>query len=97
MIACHPVLLVECGAHGCLWQCGETCLWVCLWLGLGQNDGRTPLYIASEKGDVAVVEALVTARAALDQARVCDRMPFSAAGRVCACVSLGRCSRADIL
>ncbi len=80
-------------------QCGEreACICVCLWLGLGQNDGRTPLYIASEKGDVAVVEALVKARAALDQARVCDRMPFSAAGRVCACVSLGRCSRADIL
>ncbi len=44
---------------------------MCLWLGLGQNDGRTPLYIASQNGHVAVVEALVKAEAALNQAGVC--------------------------
>ncbi len=70
---------------------GKTCLWVCLWLGLGQTNGWTPLFVASAQGHVGVVEALVKAGAALNQAAVCDRMPFSAAGRVlCARVSLGR-------
>jgi hypothetical protein len=41
----------------------------------GQTDGATPLYAASEKGHVGVVKALVKAKAALDQAKVCDRMP----------------------
>ncbi len=50
---------------------GKTCLCVCLWLGLGQTGGATPLFIASEKGYVAVVEALVKAKAALNQAQVC--------------------------
>ena len=57
-------------------------MWVCLWLGLGQNDGATPLYIASQEGHVAVVKALVKARATVDQATVCDCMPLSAAGGV---------------
>ncbi len=64
---------------------------VCLWLGLWQNDGASPLFVASQEGHVGVVEALVKAKAALNQATVCDRMPFSAAGLVlCARVSLGR-------
>jgi hypothetical protein len=103
VIACHPVLLVECGVHVCPWgdahgwtcseQVGETCMCVCLWLGLGQNDGRTPLYTASFKGHVGVVEALVKAGAALNQAAVCDCMPSCAAGGV---VSLGWRTRADM-
>jgi hypothetical protein len=67
--------------------------------GLGQTDASraTPLCVASFKGHVAVVEALVKAKAALNQATVCDRMPFSAAGRVwCARVSLGRRTQADM-
>ena len=69
---------------------GKTCLWVCLWPGLGQTDGWTPLFVASAQGHVGVVDALVKAKAALNQADVCDRVPSIAAGRVrCACVSLG--------
>ena len=103
MIACHPLLLVECGVHVCLWddalertcseQCGET-LCLCLWLGLGQTDGWTSLLIASLYGRVAVVEVLVKARAAVNQASVCDRMPSCAAGRVwCTCVSGTTCEQ----
>ncbi len=57
--------------------------------GFGQTDGATPLFVASEEGHVAVVEALVKAGATVDQATVCDCMPFSAAGRVCSRISLG--------
>ena len=46
-------------------------MWVCLWLGLVQNNGWTPLCAASQKGHIAVVEALVKAKAALNQAKVC--------------------------
>ena len=75
----------------------EKRVYVCLWLGLGQRYGWTPLFIASFKGHVAVVEALVKAKAALNQATVCDRMPSCAAGRVwCARVSLGRRTQADM-
>jgi hypothetical protein len=82
---------------GRVW-CACVSLGRCTWLntlscvyGLGQTSGQTPLYIASEKGYVGVVEVLVRAGAALDQATVCDCMPCCAAGRVwCARVSLGR-------
>jgi hypothetical protein len=39
---------------------------VCLWLGLVQTDGATPLCIASEKGHVAVEKALVKTAASVD-------------------------------
>ena len=74
----------------------RTCLWVCLWLGLGQNDGATPLYVASENGHVDVVKALVKAGAALNQAEVCDRMPSCVSSVVCTRMSLGRRTGADI-
>ncbi len=48
-----------------------------------QRSGTTPLYIASQNGHVAVVEALMKAGAALNQATVCDCMPSCAAGPVC--------------
>ncbi len=48
--------------------------------GLGHTDGATPLFIASQEGHVAVVEALVKAKAALNQAKVCDCIPSCAAG-----------------
>jgi ankyrin repeat protein len=35
-----------------------------------QDNGTTPLYIASQNGDVEVVKALVEAGAAVNQARV---------------------------
>jgi ankyrin repeat protein len=35
-----------------------------------QTDGRTPLYVASQKGHVEVVRALMGAGAAVNQARV---------------------------
>ena len=35
-----------------------------------QTDGRTPLYVASQKGNVEVVRALMGAGAAVNQARV---------------------------
>ncbi len=57
--------------------------------GLGQTDVATPLCVASEEGHVAVVEALVKAKAALNQAKVYDCIPSCAAGRVrCARMSL---------
>jgi hypothetical protein len=71
------------------------CACVC---GLGQTDGQTPLLVASLHGHVAVVKALVKARATVDQAMVCDCMPSSAAGVVwCARMSLVQRTRADIL
>ncbi len=105
---CMPVLLVECGVHVCLWDdahrrtcsehCGETCMCVYPWLGLGQTGGATPLFIASENGHVEVVEVLVKAKVALNQAMVCDCIPSCAAGRVwCARVSLGRRKQVGML
>ncbi len=71
------------------------CACVC---GLVQTDGWTPLLVASLIGHVAVVKALVKARATVDQATVCDCMPLSAAGGVLrATMSLVQRSRADIL
>ncbi len=71
------------------------CACVC---GLVQTDGQTPLLIASLHGYVAVVKALVKARATVDQAMVWDRMPFSATCRLwCARMSLGRRTRVESL
>jgi hypothetical protein len=71
------------------------CACVC---GLWQTDGQTPLFVASQNGHVAVVKALVKARATVDQATVCDCMPLSAACRLwCARMSLVRRTRVEIL